>query len=347
MAETPKPTDAVLGSQTNAPQGSAVLGGLDGVMQLVQSPDPLTQKQGFKRALSYRREGLEIVIKACQSGKTSALCALWSQRQEPEIFVFFESQPLTTEQFLNLYAMAERNFQNINLSFVDLSWVNISSSNLSGANLSWALLIGAKLNATNLNRTLLTGANLSQADLYEANLSQADLYGANLTGADLSRANLNRTNLNGANLTEANLSEADLSEASLRCSKISQRTKLSKKWHLVWEVVNIPERNRNLCGTDLTKANLQFTNLCGSNLTDADLSGSNLNAVNLTGADLSRANLNAVSLTEANLKFTNLCGTNLTGVNLNKTYLTHSKFNSSTKFSSSFSPEAEGMIKVD
>ena len=100
--------------------------------------------------------------------------------------------------------------------------------------------------------------------------------------------------------------------------------------------------NKDLCGANLRKANLNWANLCkadlsgadlcganprkadlnGANLCKADLSGANLTRANLTRADLARADLARANLTDTNLTDTNLTDTNLTDTNLTGANLT-------------------------
>ena len=104
---------------------------------------------------------------------------------------------MTGQEFKDLYAAGERDFQNANLNWADLSGADLSDANLSEANLSEA----------NLN-----WANLSGADLGEANLSGADLGEANLSGADLTNALLFKCNLRGAKIDPGALSAKQIAD---------------------------------------------------------------------------------------------------------------------------------------
>jgi uncharacterized protein YjbI with pentapeptide repeats len=172
------------------------------------------------------------------------------------------------------------------------------------------------LSDADLRSADLRSADLRSVNLSSANLSGANLYGANLYGANLIGANLYDANLYGAYLYDANLCGAYLYGANLCGAEINDKTKLDKKWHKVWEIVNQPEANRNLSGADLSGADLSEANLSGADLSEANLSEANLSDANLSGANLSGANLSDANLSEANLSDANLSGANLSEANL-------------------------------
>ena len=90
--------------------------------------------------------------------------------------------------------------------------------------------------------------------------------------------------------------------------KVIELVKQHKQW------LNGKAEKPDLCGTDLSGANLHKANLRWANLPGADLSEANLRWANLSGADLHRANLSG-----ANLLDINLCGANLYGADLRET----------------------------
>jgi glutathione S-transferase len=107
-------------------------------------------------------------------------------------------------ELLKLYAVGERDFEQVNLIAADLH--------------------GRVLHGIDLSESLLNDANLQKADLRGADLSWADLSGANLQQADLRGAILIRADLSGANLRRANLLKADLSLASIAGANLDGAT---------------------------------------------------------------------------------------------------------------------------
>ena len=85
-------------------------------------------------------------------------------------------------------------------------------------------------------------------------------------------------------------------------------------------------RNADLCGAnlsdaDLRSADLRGANLCGANLSDADLCGADLRGADLRSADLCDADLRGANLCDADLRGANLsdadlCDADLRGANL-------------------------------
>ncbi|MBP0020222.1 MAG: pentapeptide repeat-containing protein [Cyanobacteria bacterium SBLK] len=204
----------------------------------------------------------------------------------------------------------------VDLIEANLSNADLYNANLSHANLSHAKLRSANLSHANLSQAKLRSANLSHANLFNANLSQAKLSHANLFNANLSQAKLRSAKLSFADLETANLSRADLSRAdlinanlrltNLREVKIDEKTKLIKKWHLVWEILNHPPINRDLSRIDLSGADLNNINLSNVNLSFTDLNNANLSNVNLSFTDLSSADLSSTDLSSADLSYANL-----------------------------------------
>ncbi|MEL7243109.1 MAG: formylglycine-generating enzyme family protein [Cyanobacteria bacterium J06573_2] len=65
--QNPKPYDAVLGGQNQAPEGAAVLGGIEGVKLRLSNENPEVRIAGLYQALNYGEPGLDLVIKALNS----------------------------------------------------------------------------------------------------------------------------------------------------------------------------------------------------------------------------------------------------------------------------------------
>ncbi len=251
---------------------------------------------------------------------------------------------------LREFDLAGRDLSELNLAQADLR-----KAYLPGANLSKTDLRGTNLRGASLRGASLPGANLQEANLQEAMLSKAKLNGVNLCKANLIEANLIEANLILAILCDATLTAADLSKADLRATdltgaalyhanlhgmKIDSTTKLDKEWRLVWEIVNLDSKNR-----DLSRALLY-----GANLSWADLRHANLSGAYLRNADLRHANLTSVILTEANLHLADLCdatltAADLTGTDLSLADLSRVKYNFQTKWPEGFTPPADA-IKV-
>ena len=92
--------------------------------------------------------------------------------------------------------------------------------------------------------------------------------------------------------------------------KVIELVKQHKQW------LNGKAEKPDLCGTDLSGANLHKANLRWANLPGADLSEANLRWANLSGADLHRANLSGANLLDINLCGANLFEADLRGANL-------------------------------
>ena len=161
----------------------------------------------------------------------------------------------------------------------------------------------------------------------------------NLSNADLSDADLSSADLSGADLRGANLSGADLRGANLIGARIDAQTKIDRKWHLVWKIVNQGASEQDLIGIDKKGANVRRVNLdvvaglSGASLSDADLSGVNrshadlshadLSGANLSYADLSHADLSGANLSYADLSHADLSHAGLSGANLSGAKLSH------------------------
>ena len=64
--QQPKPYDAVLGGQNQAPEGAAVLGGIQGVKLRLSNENPEVRIKALHQALNYGEEGIDLVIKALE-----------------------------------------------------------------------------------------------------------------------------------------------------------------------------------------------------------------------------------------------------------------------------------------
>ena len=114
---------------------------------------------------------------------------------------------------------------------------------------------------------------------------------------------------------------------------------------------------QDLQGRDFARAKLNGVNLRGANLSGADLSNADLSNADLRDADLRDANLKDADISESNLQRANLTsskligasllGSDLTGAILRSANLQNAKYNSRTKFPTSFKPAKRGMIQTN
>lgn len=195
------------------------------------------------------------------------------------------------------------------------------NQSLIGANLAHAYLQGARLNNRNLSQGLLMESNLQDSNLDYSNLEDANFQNAVLTGASLKGAYLRGTNLRGANLTDANLQGAYLKD-----TQIDDNTKLSEKWHQVWQIINQGGEGKNLEAADLESVNLVGAYLEGAYLRHAQLMNAKLNRINGIGANFMEANLQNASLEGANLIGANFKGADLQNVNLSRANVAGANF---------------------
>jgi uncharacterized protein YjbI with pentapeptide repeats len=127
---------------------------------------------------------------------------------------------ITAQELLQLFALGERNFSDLDLSGIDLAEAELPRINLNRTNLTGAKLICADLTSASLREANLTGANFKGADLTSAyltyaNLTSADLRRAYLWNARLDYANLTRIDLTGANLTGTQIINAYFEEPQI------------------------------------------------------------------------------------------------------------------------------------
>ena len=109
------------------------------------------------------------------------------------------------------------------------------------------------------------------------------LKGADLRDADLKEANLSHVDLSGVDLRSADLRQARLIEAVT-----DERTQLSQKWQIVFDI-----QNRRL---SLQKDALRGKDLSEADLSHVDFREFDLRNTNLTGANLGFANLKDVRM---------------------------------------------------
>ncbi|MEO0933221.1 MAG: HEAT repeat domain-containing protein [Cyanobacteria bacterium J06641_2] len=64
--QNPKPYDAVLGGQNQAPEGAAVLGGIEGVKLRLNNENPEVRIKALQQALNYGEAGIDLIIKALE-----------------------------------------------------------------------------------------------------------------------------------------------------------------------------------------------------------------------------------------------------------------------------------------
>jgi uncharacterized protein YjbI with pentapeptide repeats len=251
------------------------------------------------------------------------------------------------EELIELYESGERDFTGSELSGT------IYNADLRGADFSYANLNNVDIISTNLNGINLSGASLLASHLSYSNLSNANLSDVNMMGADLSDANLSNANLSNANLAKANFSNADLSNANLSNSATWDWDELLQEWCAsMGELIDpsisgmdlriIAASNVvNLCGADLSGANLIGFDLKGVQINEAtkldpkwqlvwqitnqDLEQRALSHVDLRGACLPFAKLCGVDLRHADLKWANLYRADLQNADLRSTDLSRTE----------------------
>ncbi|MGD1704182.1 pentapeptide repeat-containing protein [Dapis sp. BLCC M229] len=206
----------------------------------------------------------------------------------------------------------------------------------------YANLENANLEGINLESANLKGANLKGANLKGANLKLARLYGANLEGVNLEGADLTGTSLQDANLQNTDLQNTNIIKSNLKRTLINEKTILTPKARLVWQIVNGKYQGLDLKNADLSRANLSetdslanfdleganleksvvaYTILSGANLKNSNLKNAWFNDVDLDNADLQGANLqNTRFAAKINLRRANFEGANLANTDFNVNY---------------------------
>lgn len=100
----------------------------------------------------------------------------------------------------------------------------------------------------------------------------------------------------------------------MNAKDLEKTLKLHKQW--------LDDENEgiraDLCGVDLSEADLRVANLSEADLCGADFSGADLRGANLCEADLRVANLRVANLRAANLSEADLRGADLRGVDLSE-----------------------------
>lgn len=76
--QQPKPYDAVLGGQNQAPEDAAVLGGIEGVKLRLSNENPQVRIKALHQALNYGEEGIDLIIKALDSESPQVLFKAYS-----------------------------------------------------------------------------------------------------------------------------------------------------------------------------------------------------------------------------------------------------------------------------
>ncbi|MDY6899898.1 MAG: SUMF1/EgtB/PvdO family nonheme iron enzyme, partial [Cyanobacteriota bacterium] len=101
--QNPKPYDAVLGNQNQAPEGAAVLGGIEGVKQRLNNENSQVRIAALHQALNYGKPGLDLVIKALKDEspqvqiKAYSLLAPLSEQKVKQALVKFNPYNLRLE----------------------------------------------------------------------------------------------------------------------------------------------------------------------------------------------------------------------------------------------------------
>jgi len=108
---------------------------------------------------------------------------------------------MTAVELLRRYALGERDFIGVDLSYISLRdfyifKVNFSNANLKGVNVTVAVMNYINFSGADLSESLLAGeiagCNFSYANLRGVDFSCSDLTGADFTGADLTGADLTK-----------------------------------------------------------------------------------------------------------------------------------------------------------
>jgi len=71
--QQPRPDDAVLGGQSQAPLDAAVLGGIQGVRQKLVSDNEAVKKEGILQALNYGEKGIEALFGVLEGEKSLSI----------------------------------------------------------------------------------------------------------------------------------------------------------------------------------------------------------------------------------------------------------------------------------
>jgi len=107
--QRPRPDDAVLGGQSQAPLDAAVLGGIQGVRQKLASDNEVVKKEGVLQALNYGEKGIEVLFELLERESHQEIWWLANQTLEkqydPEItarlknyFPWYEYESVTVNR---------------------------------------------------------------------------------------------------------------------------------------------------------------------------------------------------------------------------------------------------------
>lgn len=110
-----------------------------------------------------------------------------------------------------------------------------------------------------------------------------------------------------------------------------KKQKFTVDENIIPELEALNSKNKNLCNSNLSKANLQNINLVNCDIQNSDFSKANLENASLYGANLKGCNLFKVNLKNANLNNSNLENCNLLGANFENTKLRNVKWGENYK----------------
>ncbi|BAY81313.1 hypothetical protein NIES267_07890 [Calothrix parasitica NIES-267] len=109
--QNPKPYNAVLGGQNQAPEGAAVLGGIEGVKLQLNNENPEVRIKALQQALNYGEEGIDLVIKALKD-------------ESPQVQIKAHSLLIPLSEQKVKLALAEFNPRNLKLEAIETVTVN-------------------------------------------------------------------------------------------------------------------------------------------------------------------------------------------------------------------------------
>lgn len=109
--QNPKPYDAVLGNQNQAPEGAAVLGGIEGVKQRLNNENSEVRIAALHQALNYGEPGLDLIIKALED-------------ESPQVLFKANSLLLPLSEQKVKQALVEFNPYNLRLEAIETVTVN-------------------------------------------------------------------------------------------------------------------------------------------------------------------------------------------------------------------------------
>ncbi|MGB6299982.1 MAG: SUMF1/EgtB/PvdO family nonheme iron enzyme [Rivularia sp. (in: cyanobacteria)] len=101
--QQPKPYDAVLGNQNQAPEGAAVLGGIEGVKLRLSNENPEVRIKALHQALNYGELGIDLIIEALEDEspevqiKAHSLLVPLSEQKVKRVLIEFNPHNLKLE----------------------------------------------------------------------------------------------------------------------------------------------------------------------------------------------------------------------------------------------------------